>query len=71
MKKLFFNGIRNLMLTDRECRKQGIAVKVIPLPPAEATECGMSLVIANEDLSAVLEILKSLMLDVKILDIEK
>lgn len=43
-----FLGVRELIKADKICQKEGVAVKVIPIPHQYTSECGMALIV-NED----------------------
>lgn len=61
-----FNGIRNLMKADNACREAGIKVKVMPVPHTYSTECGMSLIVENDDIEGFNKIIEQLKIKVEI-----
>lgn len=63
---VLFNGIRNLMKADNACREAGLCVKVMPVPHTYSTECGMSLIVKDEDMELLYEITERLKLQVEV-----
>ncbi len=59
-KILLFNSIRMVMRADKLCRENGFAVKVMPVPHTHSTECGMSLVVNDEDFEDIAKSLISI-----------
>ena len=53
---ILFKGIRELMKADRLCKREGLSVNAIPIPHKYTTECGMSLVIDECNISKFKEI---------------
>ena len=48
---ILFKGIRVLMKADRLCKSGNLLTSVIPIPHKYTTECGMSLLIDEENIS--------------------
>ena len=51
-----FPNVHIVMKADRICRKQGIKVRVIPVPENISSECGMCLLVATEDVKKCREL---------------
>lgn len=66
MSIVLFKGVRQLMRADKACREAGLTVKVMPVPHTYSTECGMSLVINDEDIDKMVKIVTELEIEIKI-----
>lgn len=67
MNIVLFKGVRNLMLADKACKEAGLEVKVMPVPHQYSTECGMSLIIKDEDVEEFREIASKLRLEIELM----
>lgn len=67
MNIVLFKGVRNLMLADKACKEAGLEVKVMPVPHQYSTECGMSLIIKDEDVDKFREIVTAIHIDIELL----
>ncbi len=63
-KILLFSSIRMVMRADKICREGGVEVKIMPVPHTHSTECGMSLVISENDLDKAKILLKDITFEV-------
>lgn len=66
MSIVLFKGVRQLMRADKACREAGLTVKVMPVPHTYSTECGMSLVINDEDIDKMVKIVTELQIEIEI-----
>lgn len=61
-----FRNTRQVILADRQCREQAICVRVIPVPTAISSECGMCLEINCNQKEQLEALMSKLELDIKI-----
>lgn len=66
MSIILFKGVRQLMRADKACREAGLTVKVMPVPHTYSTECGMSLIVNNDDIDRLLKIVAKLEIEIEV-----
>lgn len=57
---LFLGSPKNVILAERECKKRGLNVNAVPLPPKHSSSCGIALEVAKNDKVRVLKFLDEL-----------
>jgi len=63
-----FRTTRSVIKSDAACKKAGITVRVIAVPPAISSECGMCLQISKTQLADFTSLMDSLAIETKIYD---
>lgn len=61
-----FNSTRDVVTAEELCRRQGIAVKVVPMPKEYSKNCGMALCIDEEREQELVELMEKENIDVTI-----
>ncbi len=62
---LIFESAREVIKADKLCKKNAIFVTVVPLPEEYSSECGMGLVIEQQNSNSVRDLLLSHNISVK------
>ena len=63
-----FQTTRLVIKADVACEEAGIPIRIVPVPPAISSDCGMCLEIAEPLLSEFTKLMESLAIEMKIYD---
>lgn len=55
---LIFEGTHQVMAAEKEIKKEGLFMKLIPVPRALTSDCGLAIRIQDEERKIILSILK-------------
>lgn len=57
---LVFRSTRDVIVSERECKKAGLNCQAVPTPREHSSQCGIVLEVPSEQKEKVLELLNSL-----------